>query len=220
MAAFAEGLQRLGYTIARGFTSTPNDDDVFISWNRIAQADNVAQRFRTVIVAENAAWGNRFVGKDWLSLARNYHNTKGMFPIGDNSRWDSLGVDLAPFRTEGETVILPQRGIGSPPTAMPIGWPESALYRHGGRIRRHPGRAAPSVSLMDDLAHCGRVVTWGSGAAIQALMWGIPVVSEMPDWIGEQDNTEQGRLAMFRELAWAQVTYDEIRSGDAFARLI
>ena len=73
---------------------------------------------------------------------------------------------------------------------------------------------------MDDLARCGRVVTWGSGAAIKALLWGIPVVSEMPDWIGEQNNTDEGRLAMLRRLAWAQWTMDEISEGVPFRCLL
>ena len=51
-------------------------------------------------------------------------------------------------------------------------------------------------------------------------MWGIPALSEMPHWIGEQDNTEAGRLAMFRRLAWAQWTHEEIADGEAFARLL
>lgn len=218
--AFTQGLNQLGYRVVLGMTQMPNDQDLYVSWNRIGQSDLTARRFKTVLVAENAAWGNGFMGGRWVSLARNRHNTKGMFPIGENSRWDDLGVELKPFRTEGETVILPQRGIGSPPTAMPREWAESALKRYGGRIRKHPGQRPPTRLLEHDLEKCGRVITWGSAAAIQALMWGIPVVSEMPDWIGQQNNTEADRLRMFRELAWAQVNYDEIRSGEAFARLL
>ena len=78
-------------------------------------------------------------------------------------------------------------------------------------------RAKP---LQDDLARAGRVVTWGSGAAIQALMMGIPVISEMRGWVGQQDNTDDGRLAMFRRLAWAQATLDEIADGSALERLL
>lgn len=168
-----------------------------------------------MLVTENAAWGNGFAGDSWLTIAKNQHNTAGRFPIGDDARWDDLGVELAPWRTDGETVILPQRGIGSPPTAMPRNW----LKKHHGRVRTHPG-TKPCMPLEDDLAHCGRVVTWGSGAAIKALMMGIPVMSDMPDWIGEQDNTDDGRLAMFRRLAWAQWRYSEIESGEAFERLL
>jgi hypothetical protein len=62
-----------------------------------------------------------------------------MFPVGGPERWDDLGVELLPFRSEGETVILPQRGIGAAPTAMSREWPQDALRRHGGRVRYHPG---------------------------------------------------------------------------------
>lgn len=192
---------------------------MLVTWNRIGEADRIAKRCGLVVVAENAAWGNGFLGGKWLTLARNRHNTAGNFPVLGSERWDRLGVDLAPWRQQGELVILPQRGIGSPPTAMPRTWAAEALARYGGRVRKHPGRKE-AKPLADDLANCGRVVTWGSAAAIQALMWGIPVTSEMPNWIGEQDNTDAGRLDMFRKLAWAQARMSEIESGEAFERLM
>jgi hypothetical protein len=42
----------------------------------------------------------------------------------------------------------------------------------------------------------------------------------MPQWIGEQDNTDAGRLAMFQRLAWAQWRLSEIESGFAFRWLL
>jgi hypothetical protein len=66
----------------------------------------------------------------------------------------------------------------------------------------------------------GRCITWGSGAAVKALLWGIRVESHMPDWIAQQNNTDEGRLAMFRRIAWAQWTLDDFASGYAFARLL
>jgi len=148
-------------------------------------------------------------------MARTYHNTAGCFPVGGPERWDSLGVDLPAFRSSGETVILPQRGIGAPPVAMPRNWPDHAIAKYGGRIRRHPGRKQ-GIPLDKDLQNAGRVITWGSGAAVKALMMGIPVISEMPNWICAQDNTERGRLAAFRQMAWAQWRWSEIESGEAF----
>ena len=213
--AFERGLGRLGFKVKPGVQPA----DVLVTWNRIGGVDRAAGTYETVLVAENAAWGNGFLGGRWLSLARNRHNTAGMFPVGDADRWDGLGVELKPWRHEGETVILPQRGIGSPPTAMPREWPQNALRRYGGRVRPHPGRN-PAKPLQEDLARAGRVVTWGSGAAIQALMMGIPVISEMRGWVGQQDNTDDGRLAMFRRLAWAQATLDEIADGSALERLL
>ncbi len=67
-----------------------------------------------------------------------------MFPVGDKDRWDSLGIDLPEWRTSGETVILPQRGIGSPPTSMPVRW--VSKVKHLGRIRGHPGTKARIVA--------------------------------------------------------------------------
>lgn len=212
---FEAGLKRLGYAINRSLSG----GDLLVTWNRIGEAGQAAKRYERVLVAENAAWGNGFLGGRWLTLARDRHNTAGMFPVGGFERWDGLGVDLAPWRTTGETVILPQRGIGSPPTVMPLGWGASALKKYGGRVRKHPGKF-DSKPLAEDLANCGRVVTWGSGAAVQALMLGIPVISEMPNWIAEQDNTDAGRLAMFRRLAWAQSRHEEVESGEAIERLL
>lgn len=224
VAAFEAGLRRHGYRVEQGVPKRPpGDADLFVSWNRLHIAHSAAAMFEQhgcqVLIAENAAWGNDFAGGNWLSLALNYHNQQGRTPVGGPERWDSLGVEPAPFRQSGETVIVPQRGIGPAATRMPTGWPTQAQERHGGRIRPHPGmnRAKP---LEDDLARCGKVVTWGSGAAVKALLLGIPVVSEMPNWIAEQDNTEAGRVAMFRRLAWAQWRLSEIESGEAFACLL
>lgn len=221
-AAFVSGLEFLGFKVIRGYTSNPGKDDTFCTWNRIGMGNTVAESFIAkglpVLVAENAAWGNEFAGKHWYTIARTYHNQAGRFPIGGPERWDNLGVILQPWRTEGETVILPQRGIGSSPIAMPIGWEQDFIFR--GRIRKHPGRYPELISLEQDLANAGKVITWGSAAAIKALMWGIPVESKMPHWIGEQDNTDEGRLAMFRSLAWAQWTLEEIAEGLPFLRLL
>lgn len=224
--AVHRGLKRHGFKIADGEPNRPGDRDIFLTWNRIRGGDATAKKFErrglAVLVMENATWGNDFAGRQWYHMARTYHNTAGRFPIGNRKRWDSLNQQLQPMRRAGgETVILAQRGIGSPPTAMPMQWPQQALERYGGRIRAHPGRGARnSVPLHDDLIQCSRVVTWGSGSAVKALMMGIPVVSEMPDWIGAQDNTEPDRLRMFQELAWAQWTLPEIASGETFERLL
>lgn len=218
-SAFVRGLKRHGYEVVHGTTGGPGARDIFVTWNRINMGDTAARAFeaagRPVLVAENAAWGNDFAGGNWLSLARRFHNTAGMFPIGDAERWDSLGVELQPWRAAGETVILPQRGIGCKEVAMPRGWP----YGKSGRVRLHPGRREV-ITLEQDLAQAGRVITWGSGAAVKALMCGILVESHMPNWIAEQDNTNAGRLAMFRRLAWAQWRPAEIESGEAFEWLL
>lgn len=222
-AIFSRGLQRLGYRVEFGVTFEPGPSDVLCTWNRINVGDRAARIFEErglpVLVTENASWGNGFLGRKWLTLTSGVHNTAGRFPVLGPERWNGLGVDLKPWRAAGETVILAQRGIGPKGTAMPHGWPDEARRRHGGRIRKHPGKHK-AIPLMEDLKRCGHAVTWGSGAALLALMDGIRVTSEMPDWIGQQDNTDAGRLAMFQRLAWAQVELHEIEDASAFARLI
>lgn len=192
---------------------------MLVTWNRIYEGDEVARIFEArgmpVIVTENATWGNEFAGRHWYTLARNYHNVAGRFPVGGPERWDSLGVELEPWLTSGETVVLPSRGFGPACYRMPSNWPQ----QQQGRIRAHPGRFG-GKPLREDLAQCGRVVTWGSAAAVQALIWGIRVESHQRQWIAEQDNTDAGRLEMLRRLAWAQFTLEEIASGEPFARLI
>jgi hypothetical protein len=216
---FRAGLSGLGYEVMDGVTHEPGPNDIFVTWSRIGQSDEIARLFHSrgnqVLVVENATWGNDFLGSRWLTIAHDFHNTAGCFPVGAEARWDRLGATLLPWRSEGETVILMQRGIGPPETAMPRGW------GHGlrGRIRPHPGKLS-AVTLADDLANAGRVITWGSGAAVKALMMGIPVESHMPNWIGEQDNTDAGRLDMFRRLAWAQWKMEEIECGDPFRWLL
>lgn len=218
--AFRRGLTAAGLSLV----SDAGACDVLVIWNRYGAnerlADQVEARGGRVLVAENAAWGNDFVGGRWYSLALGVNNTAGRFRVGDSHRWDSIGVGLAPWRrTAGEIVILPQRGIGPRGVAMPSGWPEAVKRETGGRIRPHPGKY-DSTPLRDDLALARQVVTWGSGAAIKALLWGIPVRSDMPGWVGEQDNTDGGRLAMFRRLAWGQWRVTEISCGDAFRWLL
>lgn len=223
--AFKNGLKKLGYCVEHKPTFTPKSDkDILVTWNRIGAANDMARNFENkglkVVVAENGSWGKSFLGRTWYTLALFRHNTSGCFPIGDHRRFDKLNVNFEEFRIGGEIVILAQRGIGSPPTAMPRNWPDEAYKLHGGRIRRHPGRNKQALSLAEDLKNCGTVITWGSGAAVQALVWGISVKSFLKNWIGEQDNTMNGRLQMFRRMAWAQWEPREIESGVAFDWLL
>jgi hypothetical protein len=213
--ALISGLEFCGFQVHSGSPSQAVGD-LFVTWNRSGLDDTTARAFekagRKVIVIENASWNGWVPGK-WLQMSPSRHNTAGLFPIGSPDRWDYLGVHLSPWRAPGgETVALAQRGIGSPPTAMPRDWPS----RQRCRVRRHPGRGATIEELKKDLTNCSKVVTWGSAAALVALSWGIPVESQMPNWIGEQDNTDEGRLSMFRRLAWAQWRMEEIASGEAF----
>lgn len=212
--AFVAGLNACGFALGNRL-----DADCFVTWNRVGDADKIAKEFeaqgKPVIVAENAAWGNEFLGGKWHTLALGRHNTAGCFPVGGPERWDSLGVKLAPWREDGETVILGQRGIGA--YGMPKDWPSTV--KHLGRYRPHPGRMT-GLPLECDLKRAAKVITWGSGSAVKALMWGIKVESHMPNWVGACANTDRSRLEMFRRLAWCNWQLDEIATGEPFQRLL
>lgn len=227
---FAAGLKLHGYRIEYRITSTPNQDDLLCIWNRYGGSHESALRFEAVgakvLIAENAYLCHDMLGgnEKWMALSRNHHVGAGTWPIGSPDRWDSLGVELAPFRTEGrELVVLKQRGIGEPGVAMPKGW------RAAGRVRAHPGNSSAAIPLHRDLAKAYAVATWASGAAIKALVWGIPVVGYYPKWIGYSaasapteplNRSEFKRLQCLRELIWAQWRRSEIASGEAFAALL
>jgi hypothetical protein len=207
--AFDRGLQAIGLRPADAAAC-----DVFLTWNRFGTREEIADRVEArggrVLVAENATWGNDFVGGRWYSIWPRFHNRSDCIKEGGPERWDSLGVQLAPWRQAGgEIVGLLQRGIG------PRGTPQRWAPKGCTRVRKHPG-TRPCIPLEDDLANASEVRTWGSGAAVKALMWGIPIKSYMPLWCGEQNNTNEGRLAMLRRLAWAQWTLAEIESGEPF----
>jgi hypothetical protein len=116
---------------------------------------------------------------------------------------------------------------------MPSTWLTDILGRLRGAtkrpivVRHHPGTDEPRSP---DFTDCWAAVTWGSGAGIKALAAGIPVFYDMPQWLGGAA-ARQGvedietpylgdRLAIFRRLAWAQWSADEIAMGEPFARLV
>lgn len=226
---FADGLRAHGFAIEFKLCSYPNPDDVLVIWNRYGAFDACAKRCESVgakvFVAENAYLGQEILGggSKWLALAKSHHVGAGEWPVGSDDRWDQLGVKLKPFREDGrEIVVLKQRGIGEPGIAMPRDW------RADGRVRRHPGKLTASVPLERDLERAKAVVTWASGAALKALLWGIPVITHFPRWIGASascapgeplNRSESARLSMLRRMIWAQWRREEIASGEAFAAL-
>lgn len=241
-AAFAAGLEANGFTVVHGVTTKPGPRDVLCIWNRYRENAVAADRFegagRPVLVAENGYLGNEFAGDRWYAISLSQHNGAGRWPVGGPQRWDGLGVTSASWRgTGGEIVLLPQRGIGPPGVGMPATWPGRTrdYVRSLGlsaRIRPHPG-IGKSIPLEQDLTNASAVVTWGSGAALKALLLGIPVFSQMPEWIGREAaaplsglangsrNCDSGaRTAMFRRLAWAQWRLSEIEDGSAFRAIL
>lgn len=233
--AFDAGLRAAGFDVVNDLRD-PGPGDLVLTWNAYGGFGDTGALFErrgaTWLVAENAPLGNEWRGQRWYSLAVGaVALTGGEFRPGGAERWDAWGVEVAPWRTEGETVILAQRGIGAPGARSPDHWAEAVRARIGGRIREHPG-TAPALPLADDLARAGEVITWSSAAAVQALLLGVSVWHAHPRFVcagAARQLAEHGkapplrddaaRLQAFRRLAWAMWNLDEITSGAPIARL-
>lgn len=232
--AFTKGLERCGYTVtSKPFE--PCEDDVFATWNRFPNVESIARDFEQVgglvFVAENP-WikpaGKKSGGMVALSIG--HHNGAGWWPAGGPERWDSFEIDFSPWRSQGGRVlVLPQRGYGESGVAMPGSWTQNVVARipqfteRSVTVRPHPGLYRPKEP---DFHKTWCAVTWASGAAIKALVAGIPVFYEMKDWIGAAAATYGvrdierpflgDRLPMFQRLAWAQWYLSEIETGEPF----
>lgn len=236
--SFLLGLRCAGYEVVRGLAK-PSPEDVLVIWQRYGFYHEEAKRFESrgarVLVVENGYLGKHWMNDEWLAMAEGHHAGAGRWKKLNNDRWDSLNVEMAPWRTGGtETVILAQRGIGEPGVAYPMNWAENICARlKTGRVRGHPGNKEPEISLAEDLRKASSVVTWASSAALRALIMGIPVWYDFPRWIGARAalpvqqfgsrdplrNDEQ-RLEVFRRLVWSQWRLSEIRNGFAFRTLL
>lgn len=232
--SFVTGLTRIGYDTRNAFPPAVQAGDVLVIWNRYASWDVWASRYEAagahVLVAENG-----YIGKRTVALSAHHHNGAGKWGVGPVPRWPRLNIEPKPWRANGEHIlVLPSRGVGPPGVAMPKGWLNGTVSRlkkatrRPIRVREHPGIDKPSLD--PDLKNAWACVTWGSGAGIKALVGGVPVFHELPQWIGAPaavhgiENLESpytgDRAPMLERLAWAQWSVDEIESGEAFRLLL
>lgn len=249
--AFHEGLAAAGYEVIAGRVERPKPGDVLVVWNRYGSGHLEATRFEEagglVLVAENGYIGAgggapKFQvhpgGPEphhYYALARNYHNGAGEWPIYGSERWESLGISLKPWRTQGDHVlVLPNRPFGIPGRMMPGDWADRAAAHYAKqtrrpiRIRRHPGNNAPARPLSEDLKGAWAAVIWSSSAGVAALVEGIPVYVEAPFWICRgaramgpiDDPVMPDRMPHLEAMAWAQWRLEEIESGAPFKRLL
>jgi hypothetical protein len=235
--AFESGLKAAGYSLVNDMIGDVHKDDLLVIWNRYGWFHEEAKRYEAigarVLVAENGYLGVEFAQDRWYALSMSQHNGAGHIADGSAERWDSLGVELQPWRTGREILVLPQRGIGHSGVAMPERWRGDMHERLKGlpyRVREHPG-LNPCVSLEEDLKDAKAVVTWGSGAALKALLLGIPCFHSFAQWIGAEASTllqwadfdkpqRPERLPMFRKIAWGMWRVSEIADGTAFRALL
>jgi hypothetical protein len=227
---YKAGFEACGYSTIEQMQYRPKEGDVLLIWNRNKNREAIAKRYEEagaiVLVTENG-----YIGKT-KALAIGHHSGAGKWYQGQEDRWKALDVELKPWREDGEHIlVLPQRSIGEEGVAMPRGW-ETKIEQHLRKVtrrpirtRKHPGKdkSAPPT-LEDDLSGCWAAVTWGSGAGVKSIISGVPVFHQLKNWIGASAATTEmnienpwmgDRMPMLRRLAWAQWTWDEIKSGEA-----
>lgn len=223
-AAFESGLKRLGYTIKEKVIHPASKADVLVTWNIKNEAETTLweQRGGTVIVAENGYLQK--VDKTYYALSVHGHNGSGWFPVGDEDRFSPLGFTVRPWRTDGhEIVVRGQRGIGASKAASPPQWAEkmvTSLQRKGVknvRLARHPGDKNKLQIDLANLKHAQRLIIWSSAMGVRALVEGVPVERHSPYWICA--GWEQDREAALHRMAHGQWHFDEVSTGEPFARI-
>lgn len=237
-SAFTAGLRSVGYEVVSQIDK-PTCGDLIVVWNRQSgyheQVSNFESSGGRALVVENGYFGKAWRGGDWFAVSLDHHAGAGQWPDGGPERWDSWGVELMPWKDGSEVVILGQRCIGEPGIASPLMWAEKLHKRlPNSRIRQHPGPQKAPTGLLDDLKNASAVATWASSAGLLALMAGVPCFCDFHRWIGasacrsvddllsgaEPLRDDEARLAMFRRLAHAMWSADEVSSGQAFVELL
>ena len=231
-SAFTDGLKRLGYTIIHRQNPDPRDrpksrDDLIVIWNKKRGHDEMmAHQWEklggTVIIAENGYLQQ--TDKTYYALATHGHNGSGWSPVGADDRFGKLGFAIKPPRDGGEYILVrDQRGIGSALMASPPGWGQKmveVLKRHAPfpvRLMAHPGDKGKLEKDLAAMAGARSVVIWSSAIGVRALVEGIPVQHFAPHWICEKWN--DSREVALQRMAHAQFHFDEIASGEPFARM-
>jgi hypothetical protein len=255
--AFAAGLKAAGLEVEHRPPVKPDRNTVLVIWNRYGSMHELALQTEraggTVWVAENGYLGAGGSSPKfdvhpggpqphhYYALAEGWHNGRGRWPVVAEdaalapTRFQRLGVELKPWRTEGDYVLVcPNRSFGIGEQVMHPDWAERTAARLRKqtklevRVRAHPGNNAPKRTLAEDLSRAAICVVWSSGAAVHALAEGIPTYIEAPFQIlkgaaaaGPLHNPGcPERAPHFERMAWAQWSVAEIQSGEPFRHLL
>jgi len=242
--AMLEGIAALGYELVSHPTHLDPPEALLITWNLHGTNDNQSSQIRkaggAVICVENPYINHDVDGKEYLAMALNSHNGSGKTPFQNEDRLTRLGVEFEPWKEGEHILVIGQRGIGSPQMRSPSLWGEKTAQKlehiqdRPVIHRPHPGRVIPedlpSLESQMEGAYC--LVMWASNCATTALRQGIPVFFDAPHCVlqkgcrkGHIDinspiKSDERRLQAYRDLSYAQWNLDEVRTGEAYTRLM
>lgn len=238
----AEGIKRCGDSVELATReAVPAACDIVIGWGWRICAQFVAEGRRT-LVGERGYIGDRF---RWTSLGWNGLNGRAIRPpAGDASRFEkNFSHLLKPWNPTGWYALL----IGQVPGDAALhGTDLNLWYARKARefarqdikvrFRPHPVsiehgdnvtvEGAPVINGTLDEAISGArvVVTFNSGAGVDAVLAGKPTIAEdrgsMAWPVTMHGHTildiEPSRIDWAQKLAWNQFTDEELRSGEAW----
>ena len=218
-SSVALGLQRLGYKTS--FTSENlNEVTALITWTlwrdsrRSGFADFFSKRNIPIFCMENG-WLPDIAGRKYFQLARRLGqgsgiNGQGSWPIGDNSRWNSWGIHIKPWRISGEALLVcPQRGVTPKDPLISHGqeWADDVFMRlrsfsdrpiwwrpHSGSARLcvpktgTPDRIilAKDEDIQETLKNVHCTVVYSTSVSNISLINGVPVLFEGPRLFAEK----------------------------------
>jgi len=250
--SFIDGLKAAGHEVFESLPSKFDSDSVAVIWNRYGSGEALASKVEadggTVLVSENGYLGLRGVSpkfsvhnpkgsapNDYYALGLGYQNDASRVKVGGPERWEAMGLELKPWRTEGKHVLIcPNRSFGAPGRVMDPKWAEMCAFRvrqqtnREVRIRLHPGNDAPKRPISEDLKDCWAVFVWSSSVASHSLLAGIPTYIEAPFQILKGASASGpveapqvvDRLEHFQRLSWGQWQVAEIAQGLPFRHLL
>lgn len=213
------GLEAVGFTNRCKYAEVHKKEliyptDLLVCWTlwshttRAFCADNHTKMGGIVLCAENG-WLRKVNGKNYYQLAKRVGrgsgiNGQGSFPIGDDSRWKQWNVQLQPWRTEGNHILVcAQRGVrpGDPLITHGADWPDKVvadirkLTDRPIWFRPHPGNNRPCLpqrhkveriinphveTLSQNLENAWCTVVYTSTSATDSIVAGVPVCYDGP----------------------------------------
>ncbi len=147
-------------------------------------------------------------------------------------RWDSLGIELQPWRQGGDYALLLEQHPGDAAAPKVAEFrqnivQECASFGWKCRVRPHPSYHNNQQTLAEDLADASLAITWCSTASVEAVIAGVPTYTLGPGSIAapvtrpllNDDPYTGNRVAWANRLAYRQWTIKELNEGSAWPHI-